>query len=316
VELYHLCFAFLKNYRQNYNVRKKSKKQQRKFFLRPLTVLLLIVNLFVIFAVIFCFIILNDPKQSVFPLLHRYQKSPSNYIQAKKEILANTLPLPEVIEHGKRDKKEVALTFDADMTYGMLNLLNNGSAKSWYNKPAIDYLNQENIKATIFFAGLWVKAYPKNAKEIAQNPLFEIGNHSFSHPAFTLNCFGLPFLPDGNDKNEVDNAQKIIIQTTGVIPELFRFPGGCYEKVDLDMVSRLGLTVVHWDTVAEDGLNENTQSIVDNVERNVQNGSIIVMHLNNGTLAPKTYFALLQIVPDLKRQGYNFVKVSDLLNKD
>jgi polysaccharide deacetylase 2 family uncharacterized protein YibQ len=40
------------------------------------------------------------------------------------------------------------------------------------------------------------------------------------------------------------------------------------------------------------------------------------MHLNDGTLAPKTYYALLKIVPDLKKQGFNFVKISDLVREN
>lgn len=298
-------------------IKRKSKKRKLNKPIKSLNLFLLIINCLVLALIIIYLAILNNPKLAIFPLLHRFQQSPTTYLQTKKEILTTTLPLPEVIEHGPRDKKQVALTFDADMTYGMLNLLQNGSVKSWYNKPVIDYLNKEQVKATIFFAGLWVKAYPDAAKQIAQNPLFEIGNHSYSHPAFTANCFGLPFLQDSYDADEVNEAQKIIIQTTKVVPEIFRFPGGCYDKIDLDSISRLGLTVVHWDTVADDGFNDNTQSIVDNVERNVQNGSIIVMHLNDGTLAPKTYDALLKIIPDLKKRGFAFVKVSDLIpNQD
>lgn len=289
-----------------YMTRKKRLPKSFKIFL-------FLANFFV-FAIAFSyFFILNNQKESIFPQLHRYQLSPKEYVKSKREILSAKLPLPEVIEHGPRDKKEIALTFDADMTYGMLNLLKNGSVKSWYNKPVIDYLKRERTKATIFLTGLWVKAYPQDSKEIAQNPLFEIGNHSYSHPAFTSNCFGLPLIQDVYDENEVDNAQKIIVETTKVVPVLFRFPGGCYDKVDLETISRLGLTIVHWDVVAGDGFNNNTQSIVNNVEKNVQDGSIIVMHLNDGTLAPKTYDAILQIVPYLKKQGYSFVKVSELL---
>jgi peptidoglycan-N-acetylglucosamine deacetylase len=290
----------------------KSKKHKIKKFSWPLKKILIILNLICLALIIIYLIIINNPKLSIFPLLHRFQESPKAYLNTKKAILTTALPLPQVIEHGPRSKKQVALTFDADMTYGMLNLLQNGSVKSWYNKPVIEYLEKEQVKATIFFAGLWVKAYPKESKQIAQNPLFEIGNHSYSHPAFTLDCFGLPFIGNGNDKNEVDDAQKIIIQTTKIVPQIFRFPGGCYDKIDLDTISRLGLTIVHWDTVADDGFNYDTQSIIRNVENRAQNGSIVVMHLNEGT-APKTYDALLKIIPDLKKRGYSFVKVSDLI---
>ena len=254
--------------------------------------------------------ILNNHKALDYPFVSEYQEK---YSHLQKLTSFKALPLPEITEHGQRDKKTIALTFDADMTYGMLDELNKGIIKSWYNRPLVDYLVKNNIKATIFLTGLWTKAYPKEAFQIAQNPLFQIGNHSYSHPAFAQNCFGLPFIPDSMDQSEVLDAQKIIIKTTGIIPEVFRFPGGCYDKNDVDIVSRLGLKIVHWDVVGNDGFNLNTQSIIDKVENNVQNGSIIVLHLNYGNLAPKTYDAIIKIIPCLTQKGYKFVKLSELI---
>lgn len=228
---------------------------------------------------------------------------------------ANIYP-PLIIEHGPRNKKEIALTFDADMTYAMIDLLDKGVVKTWYNKPIIDYLNKKGIKATIFFTGLWVKTYPHEAKEIAKNSLFEIGNHSYSHPAFTADCYKLPFIPNNNDVNEIEIAQKEIVNITGTTPQFFRFPGGCSDNYDLKTVSELGLRTVHWDVVSGDALNQNTQMIISNVERRVQNGSIIVMHLNGGLYAPKTYFALTQIIPELEKRGFTFVKISELLRSN
>ena len=192
--------------------------------------------------------------------------------------------------------------------------MKNKVVKSWYNKDAIEFLKKENTKATIFFTGLWVATYPKEAREIADNPLFEVANHSYDHPAFTKYCFGLPFM-DKTDKDEVELAQKELIKVTGKIPMFFRFPGGCYNKINVETISRLGLTIVHWDVIGGDGFNNNENSIISNVLSRTQNGSIIVLHLNAGPYAPKTHLALYKIVPELKKRGFEFVTLSELFAK-
>lgn len=234
----------------------------------------------------------------------KLEKNPAKLISTGSAI---------VYEHGPRDKKKIALTFDADMTYGMINLLNSKIVKSWYNKEIKNTLDKENVPATIFFTGLWIKTYPKEAKDLAEDPLIEVENHSYSHPAFTQNCFKLKFITDFDDQSEIDSAQKEIEGITGKTPKYFRFPGGCYDKSDLDVVSRLGLKVVHWDTAGGDGFNNNANSIIQKVKGRVQNGSIIVLHLQGGPYAPKTNEAIKVLIPYFKKQGYQFVKVSDLL---
>lgn len=250
-----------------------------------------------------------EHKDLIYPPLHRNQPSPKEAVE-RSDLSVK----PIVIEHGSRDKKRVALTFDADMTVGMQKLLQTGVVKSWYNKEIIDYLRAHHIKATIFFTGLWVKLYPNESRDIAHDPLFEIGNHSYNHSAFSLNCYNLPIIGDDKDTDEVVSAQNIIQQTTNVTPKYFRFPGGCYEKADLENISKTGLKIVHWDVVGKDGFNDDTSSIVNSVLKNVQNGSIIVLHLQDGTYTPKTADALKLIVPKLQDRGFEFVTVSEVLN--
>ncbi len=266
----------------------------------------------VLVALVFIGEFVSNETNLIYPMLHKNQLSPVKYIEESSKKLPLNVVKPEVLEHGSRVKHRVALTFDADMTPAMYNLLQKGIIKSLYNEPVKQTLDREQVKATIFLTGLWAKAYPKQAYEIAHDPLFEIGNHSTSHFAFSKNCYKLPVLSDMDDKNDVLNAQKVIQETTGVTPKYFRFPGGCYDQYDLETIARLGLTIVHWDVVAEDGFNQNSGSIVQKVVSNVQNGSIVVFHIHGGSYAPKTNDALAKIIPILKRQGYQFVTISEM----
>lgn len=261
------------------------------------------------------FVFIKNYRSFIYPIPHTEQQSPKKFVEEKTKVLPPEIIKPEVIEHGSRNKHQVALTFDADMTWGMDTLLKRGLVKSWYDPEIKKTLYRENVKATFFLTGLWVRDYPGVAKELAQNPLFEIGNHSLSHPAFTKNCFRLPFIGNSQDKDEIVSAQEIIRSTTGVTPKYFRFPGGCYDNVDLENVAKLGLKIVHWDVVSGDAYFKTTEQIVANVLPKVRNGSIIVFHIHDNSFAPKTNEALKQIIPTLKKQGYQFVTISELLAK-
>lgn len=282
-----------------FKLSKESKSRFTKHITRLLLVLLLACSILFLVVVLYY-------KEWVYPPLHRNQVSPKQYVGGKVEV----------IEHGPRDKKRVALTFDADMTPPMYLLLKKRLIKSWYNRPIKDTLDRENVKATIFLGGLWAKAYPKEAYDLAHDPLIEIGNHSYNHYAFAVGCYGLGVINNEADKNEVEVAETAILAATGVRAKYFRFPGGCFDKVDVDTIAKLGLKVIHWDVVASDGFNNNAESIVNNVERKVQNGSIVVFHIHDGSYAPKTNDALVKIIPDLRKRGFEFVTVSELLGEN
>lgn len=228
-------------------------------------------------------------------------------------VFSNIYNYPSLISHGKRDKKVMALTFDADMTPKMKKDLEGGKVNSWYNKKVIDILKEEKIPATLFLTGMWIEQYPREAKDLADNPLFELGNHSYSHPAFQENCYALKLIPDSADSQEVIKTQKLLFNLSGKENKLFRFPGGCYSKTDLKIVNNLGLTVVGWDTVAGDSFNNNVNQIISNVLKKAQNGSVVVMHMHGGPNAPKTADALPEIIKGLRDKSFSFVKVSDLL---
>lgn len=218
-----------------------------------------------------------------------------------------------VIFHGPRDKKRIALTFDAEMTDGMKADLVSGRTKSSYNKRIIDILNQTQTKATLFLTGLWIEIYPDITKELSKNQLFELGSHSYTDSSFFGFCYGLKQIPNTIKIEDIGATEKLLREHAGIDNKLFRFPGGCYTPADVKLVNEVGDTVVHWDVSGSDGFNQNSQQIVDNILDKTQNGSIIILHMNGAPTAPKTAEALPQIIAALKKKGYEFVKVSELL---
>ncbi|MEK7496998.1 MAG: polysaccharide deacetylase family protein [Patescibacteria group bacterium] len=217
----------------------------------------------------------------------------------------------EIITHGPRLKKQVALTFDADMTSGMLDDILSGRIATQYDKKITDYLISRQIPATFFITGLWAQTYPKETKALARVSYFEIGNHTFSHTAWTNNCFNLS--PIANKIDEVLNTQKILTKLTGYEPKYFRFPGGCADQADIQFVSDLDLKIIGWDVASGDAFGNDPQKIIKKVLKQTKSGSIIVFHLSGGKNAPKTFEALPIIIRELSKRGYNFITISELL---
>ena len=220
------------------------------------------------------------------------------------------------VEHGNRNINKIALTFDADMTPYMLNELKSGKIKSFYNKEIVNILRTEKVPATIFIAGMWAQNYPDVTKELYNDPLFEIANHSYSHPGFTIKCFTLPPIPSWGKDQEFIKSQEAIKKITGVYPKYFRFPGGCRNQSDIDLANKHGLTVVGWDAASGDSFNNNLPAIINSVKTKTKNGSIILFHFHGNKNAPLSAPALSASIKYLKSKGFQFVKLSELLSVD
>lgn len=274
---------------------------------------------FLVFLVIFSLYNIHERRKSreFVPLSSPPVVSPSS-----SNLFVNSQPqdfqpiFDKVIFSGPTNKRVVAFSFDADMTPFMKRQLEKGRIKSYYNKEVIKILREKAVPATLFLTGLWAEKYPEVVKELSEDPLFEIGNHSYSHPAFAYPCFKLPPVNSKQKNEEIGQAQEVLKKIIGYYPHLFRFPGGCYEKSDLAITKKYGLTVVHWNVDSEDAFNASTQKIVENVKKEVKPGAIIVFHLNGNKNAPKTAEALPEVINYLKKQGYSFVKISDLLKQE
>jgi len=216
-------------------------------------------------------------------------------------------------DNGSRQLAKVALTFDADMTPGMLAQLQSGQVRSWYNREVRDVLDAEGVRATVFLTGLWTQAYPEVARSLAEDPLFEIGNHTYDHAAFRLPCYGLAGTSDR--AGEIQRSADQIQAATGVRPRLLRFPGDCYDRSDTALASQLGETVISGDVRAGDGFNNSAPAVAATVLRNLQPGSIVIMHIHGGPNAPMTGPALRMILPAARARGLGFATVSEILGR-
>lgn len=252
-----------------------------------------------------------------------FQKSPDHQVPARSAAL-HWLPILRddrrlSVRYIQPDpgRKLAALTFDLCEKEGEI---------TGYDSEIVNYLRQHQVKATFFAGGKWMLTHPEKTMQLMADPLFEIGNHSWNHP----NMRSLK----GNDlreqieitqaqyellREELQNRRCTIeagIETMDLIPRLpsvFRFPYGACSAGSLEAVNRAGLAAIQWNIVTGDpAKSQSAASIAKTILNQIKPGAIIIAHANGRGW--NTAEALPLFIPDLRRLGYEFVTVSELLN--
>jgi len=94
-----------------------------------------------------------------------------------------------------------------------------------------------------------------------------------------------------------------------VRPTLFRGPYGEYNNTVIKVAKEQGETVLQWDVDSLDWKDLSADDIVTRVTKRVKPGSVMLFH--NG--AKHTPEALPRVIQNLKKEGYTFVKATELL---
>lgn len=187
--------------------------------------------------------------------------------------------------------KKLALTFDA----------------AWgdqYTDEILSILEENHVKGTFFLVGSWTDKYGDKVKKI-KDMGHEIGNHSSTHPHFTQ-------LDSQKIKDEIYTTSNKIKNITGEPTKLFRPPFGDYNSNVVRTVRETGHFCIQWNVDSLDwrGISEN--EVYDRVISKVDSGSIVLFHNS----CPNTAACLPNIIKKLRKDGYTFVTVSQLIFKE
>ena len=169
----------------------------------------------------------------------------------------------------------------------------------------LDILNQYQVKATFFVVG---ENASKNEDIVERiyNEGHEIGNHTLSHKYL---------LGEGRSvvEREIDLCDDVIFNHAEYNSVLFRPPGGLYDADLTAVCIDRGYSVVLWSIDTRDWSGTSANDICNEIYRNVEDGSIILMH---DFVCGKSYTAeaLKIVIPQLKKLGYRFVTVSELID--
>jgi peptidoglycan/xylan/chitin deacetylase (PgdA/CDA1 family) len=74
------------------------------------------------------------------------------------------------------------------------------------------------------------------------------------------------------------------------------------------------VTAVQWDVVSGDAFATDAAAVTKQVLDGVKPGSVVVMHCTRSA-APTTERVVRTVVPELRKRGYRFVKVSELIGE-
>lgn len=162
-------------------------------------------------------------------------------------------------------------------------------------------LEEKGIKATFFVTGEFVQRCENAVVQITKAG-HEIGNHSDSHPDMSK-------LNETEITKELTSASNKIEKVTGIKPNLFRAPSGSYNTRLIQTANDLGYHCIQWDCDTVDWKGLTAQEMTQKVMKNLQNGSIVLLHLG----AKHTNEALPMIIAAIKEKGYEIVPVSELI---
>jgi peptidoglycan/xylan/chitin deacetylase (PgdA/CDA1 family) len=202
-----------------------------------------------------------------------------------------------IVEHGPRESKKIALTFDACPT---------GKPEE-YDDKVIDLLVRENVPATLFMSGRWVEKNPEKAKYLAGLPQFEIAAHSYYHPHMLEKT-------DERDQREFKSTQAVIRRVTGKTPRYFRPPYGEVDDRVAKLAAAAGLVTIQYDIPSGDpDPRLSAARIARSIIKNAKGGSIIVFHMNKNGV--HTAEALPDIIRGLREKEFTLVTVGELLRQ-
>ncbi len=219
------------------------------------------------------------------------------------------------VELAPHDNK-VALTFD---------LCERADDVTGYDAPIVDYLREAGVAATFFTGGKWMRSHPERTKQLMADPLFELGNHSWSHanlrvlsrPRVAAQIQGAQTQYHLLWTELVQAARQAGLDDRAIaampsVPKIFRFPYGTCSREGLQAVAAAGLSAIQWDVVSGDPApQQSVPKMVETVLRQTQAGSIVIFHANGR--GHGTAEALPHIVKGLRAKGFKFVTVSALL---
>jgi peptidoglycan-N-acetylglucosamine deacetylase len=216
------------------------------------------------------------------------------------------------------NKKIIALTFD---------LCESASGKSGYDADIVNYLRENHIQATFFAGGKWMLSHAEKTMQLMADPLFELGNHSWSHANFRM--IDVKHMDEQilwtqaqyellweslRERVTAERMDPLEMNKIPKTPLVFRFPYGACSSLALDRLKQYGLPAIQWDIVTGDpARGRSARDIARVILQQVRPGAIIVCHANGrgyGTAASLPFF-----VPRLRALGYDFITVSRLLTQ-
>ncbi len=202
-----------------------------------------------------------------------------------KNTAASDLITESSAELQTREAPRIALTFD-------------DGPNARYTPLLLDGLRARNIHASFFLIGENIEGNEDILRQMQQDGHL-IGNHTWDHVQLNK-------ISSQKAQMEIEKTNNRIYEATGVYPSYVRPPFGAWIK---DMELSVTMLPVFWDVDTLDWKSKNIDSILSIAEKQVHDGSIILMHDGYQT----SVNAALKIADLFSQKGYVFVTADQLL---
>ena len=199
----------------------------------------------------------------------------------------------DVVYSWKSAGKKIALTFD-------------DGPHPTQTPEILDILEEYGIRATFFVIGQNAEWYGDCLKMVYEAG-HEIGNHTYLHA-------NLKESPPQKIREEILEAENALLQIGDQRPKVLRPPGGLYDEEVCDTARALDYDIILWTIDTLDWAHTPSEEIVRKVLGNIRCGDIILCHDFVGGAPSPTPEALRQFIPELLRQDFDFVTVSELIH--
>lgn len=190
-------------------------------------------------------------------------------------------------------QKVVALTFD-------------DGPHPVYTPRLLDILGEYNVKATFFMIGRNMEAHPDIVRDVVRRG-HAIGNHTYTHPR------NIELNSRAEMIGELDECEQMIERLTGTRTHLFRPPRGLIDGHAFSIAEVEGYKTVLWSVCADHRDAPTPELMAARVIEGSRPGGIILAHDGPFPTRWRDVAATPAIIEALKRRGYSFVTVPQLL---
>ena len=213
---------------------------------------------------------------------------------------------PEVGKYGQIIEKYGGFYMDPSGDKHIYLTFDNGY-EAGFTEQILDILKKKEVPATFFLTGHYVDDQPALVKRMVKDG-HNIGNHSDGHIDFTK----------ASKERFTDDVEALTKKIKETVPEAavkyIRPPKGTFNEKSLEWANELGyihmfwsIAFVDWNEGDEKGWEHAYQQVMDQIHP----GAIVLMH----TVSRDNAESLEHLIDDLRKQGYTFKSLDDLLMK-
>ena len=239
----------------------------------------------ILITLIMSFVLIKESRAYGFGL-----KKNNNHTEPDIGIYKSILDRNNAIYVGDKNEKVIYLTFDCGYENG-------------YTNTILDVLKEENVNATFFLTGHYIKSAPNIVLRM-KNDGHIIANHSNKHKDITK-------IKSEEIKKEITDLETMYYNLTGShLTKFYRPPAGNFDDKSLSVVNEQGYKTMFWSLAYPDwNHNNSVEYTVKEVMQNIHNGAIILMH----AVSKSNAMALKTIINELKSEGYTISSTLNLL---